>query len=371
MAEGTRAHDQRRLEESVQQLQEASNQQAMELKEFSQMMAEISLKLDQMMGTSGASGTRSEGGSSIPIKPRTGSNPGMYNSQMRFSKLNFPTFEGENPSGWVYKCERFFKYNGVEESDMVGLATIHLEGKARWRAMAEKAKKAASSKGLLQSEELYRYILETSVYPREPEHLKEIRDVTADHPRAMMSTAPDAGQLMAMLLKLVNAKKTIEIGVFTGYSLLLTALTIPEDGQIMAIDVNRETYEIGLPVIKKAGVDHKINFIESEALSVLDQLLKDSENEGSFDYAFVDADKVNYWNYHERLMKLLKVGGIAVYDNTLWGGTVAMSEEQVPDHLRGGRQATLDLNRSLADDPRIQLSHVPLGDGITICWRIF
>ncbi|ESR64635.1 putative caffeoyl-CoA O-methyltransferase [Citrus sinensis] len=237
--------------------------------------------------------------------------------------------------------------------------------------MAEKAKKAASSKGLLQSEELYRYILETSVYPREPEHLKEIRDVTADHPRAMMSTAPDAGQLMAMLLKLVNAKKTIEIGVFTGYSLLLTALTIPEDGQIMAIDVNRETYEIGLPVIKKAGVDHKINFIESEALSVLDQLLKDSENEGSFDYAFVDADKVNYWNYHERLMKLLKVGGIAVYDNTLWGGTVAMSEEQVPDHLRGGRQATLDLNRSLADDPRIQLSHVPLGDGITICWRIF
>ncbi|KAH9762793.1 putative caffeoyl-CoA O-methyltransferase [Citrus sinensis] len=209
--------------------------------------------------------------------------------------------------------------------------------------MAEKAKKAASSKGLLQSEELYRYILETSVYPREPEHLKEIRDVTADHPRAMMSTAPDAGQLMAMLLKLVNAKKTIEIGVFTGYSLLLTALTIPEDGQIMAIDVNRETYEIGLPVIKKAGVDHKINFIESEALSVLDQLLKD----------------------------LLKVGGIAVYDNTLWGGTVAMSEEQVPDHLRGGRQATLDLNRSLADDPRIQLSHVPLGDGITICWRIF
>lgn len=186
-----------------------------------------------------------------------------------------------------------------------------------------------------------------------------------------MGTAPDAGQLMAMLLKLVNAKKTIEIGVFTGYSLLLTALTIPEDGQIIAIDVNRETYEIGLPVIKKAGVDHKINFIESKALPVLDQLLKDSENEGGFDYAFVDADKVNYWNYHERLMKLLKVGGMAVYDNTLWCGTVAMPEEQVPDHLRGGRQPTLDLNRLLADDPRVQLSHVPLGDGITICRRIF
>ncbi|KAH9762797.1 putative caffeoyl-CoA O-methyltransferase [Citrus sinensis] len=210
--------------------------------------------------------------------------------------------------------------------------------------MTDKAKQAASSKGLLQSEDLYRYILETSVYPREPEPLKKIRDVTADHPWAMMGTAPDAGQLMAMLLRLVNAKKTIEIGVFTGYSLLLTALTIPEDGQITAIDVNRETYEIGLPIIKKAGVDHKINFIESEALSVLDQLLKD----------------------------LLKVGGIAVYDNTLWGGTVAVPEEQVPDHFRGSsRQAILDLNRSLADDPRVQLSHVALGDGITICRRIF
>ncbi|ESR64637.1 hypothetical protein CICLE_v10009335mg [Citrus x clementina] len=238
--------------------------------------------------------------------------------------------------------------------------------------MTDKAKQAASSKGLLQSEDLYRYILETSVYPREPEPLNKIRDVTADHPWAMMGTAPDAGQLMAMLLRLVNAKKTIEIGVFTGYSLLLTALTIPEDGQITAIDVNRETYEIGLPIIKKAGVDHKINFIESEALSVLDQLLKDSENEGSFDYAFVDADKDNYCNYHERLMKLLKVGGIAVYDNTLWGGTVAVPEEQVPDHFRGSsRQAILDLNRSLADDPRVQLSHVALGDGITICRRIF
>lgn len=236
--------------------------------------------------------------------------------------------------------------------------------------MAEKTKQAASSKGLLQNEELYRYILETSVYPREPEPLKEIRDVTADHPGAIMGTAPDAAQLMAMLLKIVNAKKTIEIGVFTGYSLLLTALTIPEDGQIIAIDVNRETYEIGLPVIKKAGVDHKINFIESKAIPVLDQLLKDSENEGSFDYAFVDADKDNYWNYHERLLKLLKVGGIAVYDNTLWCGTVARPEEQVPDYFRGGRQATLDLNRSLADDPRVQLSHVPLGDGITICRRI-
>ncbi|KAJ0029821.1 hypothetical protein Pint_13848 [Pistacia integerrima] len=230
---------------------------------------------------------------------------------------------------------------------------------------------ARFSKGLLQTEELYNYVLETSVYPREPEPLREIRDVTAAHPRAMMSTAPDAGQFMAMLLKLVDAKKTIEIGVFTGYSLLLTALAIPQDGKIIAIDMNREAYDIGLPVIKRAGVEHKIDFIESEALPVLDQLLQDSRNDGSFDFAFVDADKVNYWNYHERLMKLLKVGGIAVYDNTLWIGSVAMPEDETPEILKAGRQATLELNKLLAGDHRVQLSHVPLGDGITICRRVY
>ncbi|TYH65919.1 hypothetical protein ES332_D06G089000v1 [Gossypium tomentosum] len=187
----------------------------------------------------------------------------------------------------------------------------------------EKKRSASFSKGLLQSE-LYQYVLETNVYPREPELLKELRDMTATHPRAIMATAPDAGQLIAMLLKLINAKRTIEVGVFTGYSLLLTALTIPEDGKIIAIDMNREAYEIGLPVIRKAGVENKIEFIESEALPVLDQLLEDPGNENGFDFAFIDADKINYWKYHERLMKLVKVGGIVVYDNTLWAGSVAM-----------------------------------------------
>ncbi|XP_034224215.1 probable caffeoyl-CoA O-methyltransferase At4g26220 [Prunus dulcis] len=228
-----------------------------------------------------------------------------------------------------------------------------------------------SQKGLLQSDELYQYILETSVYPRELEPLKELRAATASHPRSQMATAPDAGQLMTMLLKLVDAKKTIEVGVFTGYSLLLTALTIPEDGKIVAVDVNREAYDqIGLPIIKKAGVQHKIDFIESEALPVLDELLEHHENEGSFDFAFVDADKVNYWKYHERLMKLLKVGGIVVYDNTLWGGTVVMLEESTPEYMKQGRQATIELNKLLAADARIQISHASLGDGITICRRI-
>ncbi|KAF8113982.1 hypothetical protein N665_0043s0054 [Sinapis alba] len=234
----------------------------------------------------------------------------------------------------------------------------------------DEAKASDFSKGLLQSEELYKYILETSVYPREPEALKELRSVTENHPHAKMATAPDAGQLMEMLLNLVNARKTIEVGVFTGYSLLLTALTLPEDGKVIAIDVNRSTYEIGLPVIKKAGVEHKIDFRESEALPVLDELLNHKENEGGFDFAFVDADKVSYWNYHERLMRLIKVGGIIVYDNTLWGGSVAEPDCSTPEWRREGKKIAHELNKKLSADQRVQISLAALGDGITICRRL-
>ncbi|RVW38223.1 probable caffeoyl-CoA O-methyltransferase At4g26220 [Vitis vinifera] len=242
--------------------------------------------------------------------------------------------------------------------------------------MGESAKKTTVYKGLLKNEELYQYILETSVYPREPEPLKELRDATAAHPRAIIATAPDAGQSIDMLLKLVNAKKTIEIGVFTGYSLLLTALSIPDDGKIIAIDVDRKNYEIGLPIIRRAGVEHKINFIESQALPVLDKLLEDHENEGSLDFAFVDADKGNYKNYHERLMKLLKVGGVVVYDNTLWHGTVALPEDLVEELVDGEykkemRKHIMELNKYLATDSRVQICVAPLGDGITICRRIY
>ncbi|KAJ9688228.1 hypothetical protein PVL29_014111 [Vitis rotundifolia] len=242
--------------------------------------------------------------------------------------------------------------------------------------MGESAKKTTVYKGLLKNEELYQYILETSVYPREPEPLKELRDATAAHPRAFIAAAPDAGQLIDMLLKLVNAKKTIEIGVFTGYSLLLTALSIPNDGKIIAIDVDRKNYEIGLPIIRRAGVEHKINFIESQALPVLDKLLEDHENEGSLDFAFVDADKGNYKNYHERLMKLLKVGGVVVYDNTLWYGTVALPEDLVEElvdgvHMKEMRKHIMQLNKYLATDSRVQICVAPLGDGITICRRIY
>nr|ACU19602.1 unknown [Glycine max] len=223
---------------------------------------------------------------------------------------------------------------------------------------------------ILQSEDLTKYILETAVYPREPAPLKELREATNNHPWGFIATLPEAGQLMTLLLKLLNPKKTIEVGVFTGYSLLLTALNIPHDGKITAIDINRKTYEVGLPVIKKAGVEHKIDFIESPALPILDKLLEDPTNEGSFDFAFIDADKENYVNYHERLIKLVKIGGLLVYDNTLWGGRVCWPEDKVPPHARSGRDAAIEFNKTITNDSRVEFALTSVGDGLNICRRV-
>ncbi|XP_073271913.1 cation-dependent phenylpropanoid and flavonoid 8-O-methyltransferase 1-like [Primulina huaijiensis] len=221
--------------------------------------------------------------------------------------------------------------------------------------------------GLLQTLDLYQYLVKTSVFPREPDSLKEIRTMTSTLPTAYLGSSPDAGQLMALLLKLINPKKTIELGVFTGYSLLLTALNIPEDGKIIAIDPDRSAYEMGLPVIQKAGVEHKIDYIESEAHPVLDKLLQDPLNHEAFDFAYVDADKINYKYYHEKLLKLLKPGAIVIYDNTLWGGTLAMAEDSVPENMVEVRKFAIEFNEILAADTRVQISHVPAGDGFTIC----
>ncbi|GFZ21148.1 S-adenosyl-L-methionine-dependent methyltransferases superfamily protein [Actinidia rufa] len=126
-----------------------------------------------------------------------------------------------------------------------------------------------------------------------------------------MSVTVDEGQLISMLLKISNAKRTLELGVFTGYSLLVTALALPNDGKAR------------LPFIRKAGVEHKIDFIQSDAIAVLNNLLTNEKQQGAFDFAFVDADKGNNINYHEAILKLVKIGGVIAYDNTLWGGRVA------------------------------------------------
>eukprot|EP00249_Psilotum_nudum_P000624 c12700_g1_i1 orf=837-1352(-) len=130
-------------------------------------------------------------------------------------------------------------------------------------------------KSLLKSDALYQYILNTSVYPREPTPLRELREMTAAHPWNYMSTSADEGQFLMFLVKIINAKYTMELGVYTGYSLLSTALALPDDGKIVAIDIDRKCYELGYPFIKNAGVDHKIDFREGPALPQLDEMLHD------------------------------------------------------------------------------------------------
>jgi predicted O-methyltransferase YrrM len=227
------------------------------------------------------------------------------------------------------------------------------------------------TKTLLKNEALYEYMLKTMVYPRENEFLRELRLVTKEHTYGFMSSPPDEGQLLSLLLKLMGAKKTIEVGVFTGCSVLATALAIPDDGKVIAIDVSREYFDLGLPVIKKAGVAHKVDFRESPAGPVLDGLLADEVNEGSFDFAFVDADKLNYGKYHEQLLRLVRVGGVIAYDNTLWGGTVGMPDDTplTEDDLLK-RDFMREFNAKIAADARVEPVQLPVADGITLCRRV-
>ncbi|WZZ32701.1 hypothetical protein YC2023_016102 [Brassica napus] len=214
-------------------------------------------------------------------------------------------------------------------------------------------------KGILKSEALRQYILETSAYPREHELLKELRKVTEEKFGNLieMVIPVDEGIFLSMLLKIINAKNTLELGVFTGYSLLTTALALPEDGRITAIDIDKEAYEVGLEFMKKAGVDHKINFIYCDGMEVLDKLVNDNQE---FDFIFADADKPNYVNFLERFLKLVKVGGIIAFDNTLWFSFVVEEEESVPEFMRESRAALIEFNKILAFDREWKSLRSPL-----------
>ncbi|KAL1106605.1 hypothetical protein V6Z11_D04G216500 [Gossypium hirsutum] len=224
------------------------------------------------------------------------------------------------------------------------------------------------------------YIYETSAYPKEHEQLKELREATVQkyNDLSVVNVPVDEAQFLAMLLKLMNDKKTLEIGVFTGYSLLTTALTLPEDGKFVEgfSTLSREVFEqltliVGAPFIKKAGMQHKIEFIPSYAFLVLDDLIKNGE-EGNFDFVFVDAYKSDYLKFHELTLKLVKVGGIVAYDNTLWYRSVAQSEKEVvEDLIKRYRNFVVEFNSFIAADPRVESSLLSIGDGLTLCRRLY
>ncbi|MFN6155484.1 class I SAM-dependent methyltransferase [Anabaena sp. AL09] len=208
---------------------------------------------------------------------------------------------------------------------------------------------------------LYDYLLSVSL--REPTILTQLRQETAQMPRSIMQISPEQGQFMALLVKLIGAKKTLEVGVFTGYSSLVVALALPADGKIVACDVSEEYTSVARRYWQQAGVADKIDLHIAPALETLDNLLTTGEA-GTFDFAFIDADKSNYNNYYERCLELIRPGGLIAIDNVLWSGKVADTEIQ-----DNQTNKIRDLNRKLHEDSRITLSLVPIADGLTLAMK--
>ena len=209
------------------------------------------------------------------------------------------------------------------------------------------------------TESVYDYLLSVSL--READVLRELRDETASHPNANMQISPEQGQFMQMLVRLIGAKKVVEVGVFTGYSSLAVALALPETGRIVACDVSEEYTSIARRYWEKAGIADKVDLRLAPAVETLDHLLKHDQAAETFDMAFIDADKESYLLYYERILKLLRPGGLMLVDNVLWSGLPAD-----PEHHDSNTDAIREFNAFLFQDERIDLSLLPLADGLTL-----
>ncbi|GAB4133441.1 MAG: class I SAM-dependent methyltransferase [Cyanobacteria bacterium J069] len=218
-----------------------------------------------------------------------------------------------------------------------------------------------SSKSLGLSDALHDYLLSVSL--REPDVLRSLREETARHPQSVMQITPDQGQFLALLVQILGATKTLEIGVFTGYSALSVALALPETGRVVACDVSEDFTAIARRYWQQAGVAHKIDLHIAPALETLDRLLAEGQA-GTFDFAFIDADKGNYWNYYERSLQLLRSGGLIAVDNVLWSGDVIDPNDQSANTL-----AIREFNQKLHQDDRVSLTMIPLSDGLTLAMK--
>jgi len=204
---------------------------------------------------------------------------------------------------------------------------------------------------------LYAYVLAHSL--REHPAQMALREATRAHPHAGMQIGPEQGQFMALLVRLIGARRTIEIGVFTGYSALCVALALPDDGYVLACDVSDAYTKIGRPYWQQAGVAQKIDLQLGPALATLDARLAAGEA-STFDFAFIDADKTAYDDYYERCLRLVRSGGLIAIDNVLWSGSVARPAKT------DDTAALQALNDKLHRDERIDLSLLPIGDGLTL-----
>ena len=208
---------------------------------------------------------------------------------------------------------------------------------------------------------LFNYLVQQSLI--EPEIPCQVRQETALRNMAVMQISPEQGQFMAMLMKIIGVRRAIEVGVFTGYSSLSMALAMPNDAEIIACDINREWTSVARRYWQEAGVEHKISLYLRPALETLDELLLDGQAE-LFDFAFIDADKTNYCDYYEKCLRLIRPGGVIAIDNVLWDGAVA-DENQTDDDTVAIRQ----LNDMIFRDERVDISLIPIGDGLTLARR--
>lgn len=219
-----------------------------------------------------------------------------------------------------------------------------------------------SGKTLNLTDELYDYLVSVSV--KENEVLQRLRDTTAqDDLTRIMQITPDQGRFMAFMVELIGARRTIEIGVSTGYSSLVTAMALPDDGEIIACDINRDYTDIAEQFWREANVADKIKLHIGPAVETLTRLIDDGHTR-SFDLAFIDADKTNYDAYYELCLQLLRKGGVVLLDNVLWGGSVIDKSANDADTM-----AIREINNKLLADERVSICMLPVADGLTLAMK--
>jgi predicted O-methyltransferase YrrM len=214
------------------------------------------------------------------------------------------------------------------------------------------------SRQIAVTDELLAYMHKVSL--REAEPLRRLREETAKLPMAGMQISPDQGQLLAFLVRLIGARRCLEVGTFTGYSALAVALALPPKGRVVCCDVSEEYTRVARRAWASAGVAGKIELHLAPARATLDKL-REAGRRGDFDFAFIDADKTNYEHYYEAALELVRPGGLIAIDNVLWSGAVADAKRRDAD-----TRALRSLNLKLRDDERIDLSMLPIGDGLTL-----
>ena len=206
------------------------------------------------------------------------------------------------------------------------------------------------------------YLINVSV--KEPGVLKDLREETLQLDEFQMQISPEQGSFLSFLVKLINAKHTLDIGVFTGYSSLVVALQLPQNGYVTACDTNEEWTEIAQKYWKEAKVEDKIDLHIAPAVETLEKLISNG-NEGLYDFSFIDADKINYQHYFEQSLVLVRKGGVIAIDNVLWGGRVLDNSDTEP-----ATRAIREFNSKLYEDDRVAISMIPIGDGLTLAQKL-